>query len=98
MTIADKLRGVGLAIILSWGWKRAAIAVAAGALSTFAMAPFNAWPLLFLTFPVMVWLIDGAGAGGYRGLPAAAWSGWWFGKPTIHLLQMPVPASMMSAR
>ncbi len=79
MIIADKLRGIGLAIILSWGWKRAAIAVAAGALSTFAMAPFNAWPVLFVTFPVMVWLIDGAGAGKWRGLPAAAWSGWWFG-------------------
>jgi apolipoprotein N-acyltransferase len=77
--IADKLRGIGLAIILSWGWKRAAIAVAAGALSTFSTAPFNAWPVLFVTFPVMVWLIDGAGAGKWRGLPAAAWSGWWFG-------------------
>jgi apolipoprotein N-acyltransferase len=76
---AEKLRGAGLAIMLSWGWKRAAIAVAVGALSTLAMAPFNAWPILFLTFPVLVWLIDGAGAGSYRGVPAAAWTGWWFG-------------------
>ena len=43
------------------------------------MAPFNAWPILFLTFPVMVWLIDGAGAGRMRGMPAAAMAGWWFG-------------------
>src|SRR6202142_3949859 len=70
---------LGLAIILSWGWKRAAIALAAGALSTLAMAPFNAWPVLFLTFPVMVWLIDGAGAGRGRGVPAAAVAGFWFG-------------------
>jgi apolipoprotein N-acyltransferase len=76
---ADKLRTLGLAIILSWGWKRAAIALAAGALSTLAMAPFNAWPVLFLTFPVMVWLIDGAGAGKARGVPAAAMAGFWFG-------------------
>jgi apolipoprotein N-acyltransferase len=76
---ADKLRVAGLAIILSWGWKRAAIALAAGALSAFAMAPFNAWPVLFLTFPVMVWLIDGAGAGRGRGVLAAALAGWWFG-------------------
>src|SRR5882762_6284668 len=68
-----------MAIILSWGWKRAAIALAAGALSALAMAPFNAWPILFLTFPVMVWLIDGAGAGRWRGVPAAAMAGWWFG-------------------
>jgi apolipoprotein N-acyltransferase len=76
---ASKFRTAGLAIILSWGWKRAAIALVAGALSAFAMAPFNAWPVLFLTFPVMVWLIDGAGAGRWRGVPAAAMAGWWFG-------------------
>lgn len=79
MNPADKLSAAGLAIILSWGWKRAAIALVAGALSALAMAPFNAWPVLFLTFPVMVWLIDGAGAGRWRGVPAAALSGWWFG-------------------
>jgi apolipoprotein N-acyltransferase len=76
---AGSLRAIGLAIILSWGWKRAAIALVAGALSALAMAPFNAWPVLFLTFPVMVWLIDGAGAGRGRGVPAAALAGWWFG-------------------
>jgi apolipoprotein N-acyltransferase len=74
-----KLRTAGLAIILSWGWKRAAIALVAGALSSLAMAPFNAWPVLFLTFPVIVWLIDGAGGGRLHGLPAAAMAGWWFG-------------------
>jgi apolipoprotein N-acyltransferase len=76
---SDKLRAAVLAIILAWGWKRAAIALVAGALSALAMAPFNAWPVLFLTFPVMVWLIDGAGAGRWRGVPAAAMTGWWFG-------------------
>ena len=79
MRALDKLRTAGLAIILSCGWKRAAIALVAGALSSLAMAPFNAWPVLFLTFPVMVWLIDGAGAGRGRGVPAAAMAGWWFG-------------------
>ena len=79
MKLTDKLRAAGLAIILSWGWKRAAIALVAGALSSLAMAPFNAWPVLFLTFPVMVWLIDGAGGGRLHGLPAAAMAGWWFG-------------------
>ena len=79
MTATGNLRAAGLAIILSWGWKRAAIALAAGALSSLAMAPFNAWPVLFLTFPVAVWLIDGAGAGRLHGVPAAAMAGWWFG-------------------
>ena len=75
----SNFRAVGLAIILAWGWKRAAIALVAGALSSLAMAPFNAWPVLFVTFPVMVWLIDGAGAGRRGGVPAAAMAGWWFG-------------------
>ena len=34
---------------------------------------------LFVTIPVMVWLIDGAGAGRLDGIPAAAIAGWWFG-------------------
>jgi apolipoprotein N-acyltransferase len=79
VTISGKLRIAGLAIILAWGWKRAGIALAAGALSALAMAPFNAWPILFVTFPVLVWQIDGAGAGRWRGVPAAALTGWWFG-------------------
>lgn len=72
-------RALSSGIILSWGWTRAMIALAAGALSALAMAPFNAWPILFLTIPVAVWLIDGAGAGRLGGIPAAAMSGWWFG-------------------
>ena len=79
MSMADNLRKIGLAVILSWGWKRAAIALVAGALSALSMAPFNAWPVLFLSFPILVWLIDGAGAGKLRGVPAAAMTGWWFG-------------------
>ena len=43
------------------------------------MAPFNAWPILFLTFPTLVWLIDGAGESRWGGLAAAAAIGWWFG-------------------
>jgi apolipoprotein N-acyltransferase len=82
-SLADRLRAaclaIILAIILSWGWKRAFIAFAAGALSVLAMAPFDAWPVLFLTFPVVVFLIDGAGAGRLRGVPAAALAGFWFG-------------------
>lgn len=79
MTMLSTLRGLALGIILSWGWKRAGIALLAGALSALAMAPFNAWPVLFVTFPVMVWLTDGAGAGRFKGVPAAALTGFWFG-------------------
>jgi apolipoprotein N-acyltransferase len=66
-------------IVLAWGWRRWAIALAAGALSALAMAPLNAWPILFLTFPTLVWLIDGAGVGRMGGVMSAAATGWWFG-------------------
>ena len=79
MRLSDKLRSIGLAVILTWGWKRVVLALAAGALSSLAMAPFNAWPVLFLTFSIAVWLIDGSAAGRWRGVPAAALSGFWFG-------------------
>jgi apolipoprotein N-acyltransferase len=64
------------------GWRRAAIAGAAGALSNLAMAPFFFWPILFLTLPVLVWLIDDAVAHpGDAGdtMRAAGLAGWWFG-------------------
>ena len=79
MSAFQRLRQIALAVILTWGWKRAVLAMAAGALSVLALAPFNAWPVLFVTFPVLVWLIDGAGAGRLGGVPAAALTGYWFG-------------------
>ena len=51
------------AVVLAFGWKRALIAFAAGSASALAVAPVNAWPVLFLTFPVLVWLIDGSTTG-----------------------------------
>ena len=66
-------------IILSSGWRRWLIAFAAGALSALAMAPFNAWPILFLTFPVLVWLIDSVRVRPAGGMIGAAVTGWWFG-------------------
>jgi apolipoprotein N-acyltransferase len=74
-----KLQRAIHAIVLSWGWRRWLIAFAAGALSALAMAPFNFWPILFVTFPTLVWLIDGSGTGRGRGLRSAAATGWWFG-------------------
>lgn len=46
----------------SWKW-RALVAFAAGALSDLAMAPFFLSPVLLVTLPVLVWLIDSAGEG-----------------------------------
>jgi apolipoprotein N-acyltransferase len=74
-----KLKRLIHSIVLAWGWRRGLIAFAAGALSALAMAPFDAWPILFLTFPVLVWLIDGAAVGHWGGVLVAASTGWWFG-------------------
>jgi apolipoprotein N-acyltransferase len=73
------LTRIAHAIMLAYGWRRAAIAVLAGAASALAMAPFNAWPILFVTFPVLVWLVDGSAAGRWGGAVAAAGVGWCFG-------------------
>ncbi|HEY8194098.1 MAG TPA: apolipoprotein N-acyltransferase [Hyphomicrobium sp.] len=68
-----------LAAVRSWvmglqGWKRALVAWAAGGLSALAFAPIFAFPVLFLTLPVFVWLIDAS-----PGWRRAASAGWLFG-------------------
>ena len=73
------IAAIANAIVLSWGWRRAAIAFVAGAVSVLALPPFNLWPVLFLTFPVAIWLIDGSAAGRLDGVPAAGIAGWFFG-------------------
>jgi apolipoprotein N-acyltransferase len=74
-----KLTSFAHSIVLASGWRRRSIAFVAGAFSALAMAPINAWPLLFLTFPILVWLIDGIGGRGWSAIVAAAAIGWWFG-------------------
>jgi apolipoprotein N-acyltransferase len=72
------------------GWRRFGVAFAAGAFSVLGLAPFHLWGLLFLTLPVLVWLLDGVAseaaemeAGVVRAQRTrywrAAWVGWWFG-------------------
>jgi apolipoprotein N-acyltransferase len=64
------------------GARRAVAAILAGAISALAFAPFGLWPILFLTFAVLVWLLDGCyAANRMRGprLQAAALTGFWFG-------------------
>jgi apolipoprotein N-acyltransferase len=73
------------------GWRRRLAAFAAGAASVLAMAPFFVWPVLWLTLPALVWLIDGASSpqGRESTQPSTRWYqrpeiaatavGWWFG-------------------
>ncbi|ATU93907.1 apolipoprotein N-acyltransferase [Phyllobacterium zundukense] len=75
-------RLAGKVILLS-GWKRVALAFLMGALASFALPPYDFFAVCFISFPVLVWLIDGAvdnaGSGPVRRLLPAAMVGWWFG-------------------
>ncbi len=70
-------------IILLWGWRRALVAFTAGALAVLTQAPFDFFAAGFVSFPVLVWLLDGATvprpAGLRRRLAPAFSIGWWFG-------------------
>lgn len=70
-------------IILLWGWRRALTAFLAGALVVFAQAPYDFFAVCFVSFPVLVWLLDGAtapaSAGPFRRMLPAFATGWWFG-------------------
>ena len=56
-------------IILLWGWRRALAALAAGALAALGQAPWDFFAACFISFPVLVWLLDGAEGDGSRRLP-----------------------------
>ncbi|HKS87428.1 MAG TPA: apolipoprotein N-acyltransferase [Pseudolabrys sp.] len=73
------LTRIAHSVVLAFGWKRAIIAFIAGAASALAMPPVNAWSILFLTFPILVWLVDGSAAGRWSGAVTAAVAGWCFG-------------------
>ena len=70
-------------IMLSWGLKRFLIAFMAGALANFALPPFDFFAVLFISFPIFVWLIDGASKQPDKGFIAARKpafiTGWSFG-------------------
>jgi apolipoprotein N-acyltransferase len=74
-----KLARASYPIVLASGWQRVLIAFLAGAASTLAQSPIDYWPALFVTFPILVWLIDGTAAARWSGVLAAAATGWWFG-------------------
>ncbi|HEX2842216.1 apolipoprotein N-acyltransferase [Hyphomicrobium sp.] len=81
MGVLDRLGDWEHAVRTARGWRRLGIAFAAGAVSNLAIAPFFFSPILFLSIPVFVWLIDGAASRGSarERFKAAASAGWWFG-------------------
>jgi apolipoprotein N-acyltransferase len=71
-------------IILSWGWRRRAIAFVSGAVGALALPPLSLFPLIVVPLTIAVWLIDGAQDRGSgrplaASLRAAFGAGWWMG-------------------
>ena len=70
-------------IILLWGWRRALVAFAAGALAVLTQAPFDFFAAGFVSFPVLVWLSTArpsqAPPSFLKRLAPAFATGWWFG-------------------
>jgi apolipoprotein N-acyltransferase len=77
------MQSVADAVMVLWGWRRIVVALLAGSASALGFAPFHAFPVLWLTLPVLVWLLDGAtapeGTGLLRRIGPALAIGWWFG-------------------
>ena len=65
--VAGALAGLG-------AWRALAVALALGALAAGALPPLHALPLLWIAFPGLLWLLDGA-----RRWPRAFLTGWAFG-------------------
>ena len=75
LTVLERVPGC----VKSWigtltGRRRAALAFGAGSLSVLSFAPVFCFPILFVTFPIFVWLIDSSATP-----RSSAWCGWWFG-------------------
>ncbi|MBP1851306.1 apolipoprotein N-acyltransferase [Rhizobium halophytocola] len=70
-------------IMLLWGVKRASLAIVMGALAALALPPFSFPATLFVSFTVLVWLLDGttgsADGGILRSYRQAFVTGWLFG-------------------
>lgn len=70
-------------LVLLYGWRRLAVAFGAGLASALALPPLNIFAVMFLTVPVLIWIMDGVYADARRGLIAAIVTpfacGWSFG-------------------
>lgn len=77
------MRKLAAKVVLMDGWRRAALAVFAGAFTALGLAPVDFFAAGFIGFPLLVWLLDGAAgnpaAGALRRLGPAFRIGWCFG-------------------
>ena len=81
---ADHVGGLRIATLVAslQGVRRAFFAAFLGAISVLAFAPVHAWPILFISFGGLVWLLDGCHAVHPQRagrLKCASLVGFWFG-------------------
>jgi apolipoprotein N-acyltransferase len=84
MSRANGLGSLVEGVILSWGWRRRAIAFVSGAIGALALPPYSAFFMIAAPLTIAVWLIDGAHDRGDRrpfiaSLRASFGAGWWMG-------------------
>ncbi len=87
MSIANKLTELAERTIVLEGWKANFLALAVGAISALSLAPYHIFPVLFFTFPIFIWLLEGSvpslnkynRTGFFRRIWPAFKIGWLFG-------------------
>ena len=76
------MQALAARILLLWGVRRAGLAILAGAVGALALPPFDFFAAMFVSFTLLVWLLDGATGNaetGRAGLSSSFWIGWLFG-------------------
>lgn len=76
------MQALAARILLLWGVRRAGLAILAGAIGALALPPFDFFAAMFVSFTLLVWLLDGATGNaetGRAGLSSSFWIGWLFG-------------------
>lgn len=58
--LSHRLSALPNTFLLAWGWQRRLLCVACGALTAFALPPYDFTFVLLVTFPCLVWMLDGA--------------------------------------
>ncbi|MBI5163015.1 MAG: apolipoprotein N-acyltransferase [Magnetospirillum sp.] len=71
---ATRLGALAIAVVDLTGWRRRGLAVLLGLLAALALPPVGAVPVLIVSFPGLVWLLDGSRSG-----KAGFGAGWWWG-------------------
>ena len=58
--LSHRLSALPNTFLLAWGWQRRLLCAACGAVTAFALPPYDVTIVLLVTFPCLVWLLDGA--------------------------------------